>query len=234
MGRYAPILLTACLISSCGPDAVRPTVEDPADPPEIPLVLTLPRNSGDGQVARVASYVAEPLVVRVMQGNTPVAGVPIRWVSANPTGRVEPLSDVSDQNGYASARFFTATTAGDQGVIAVLGLQWLGVRVRATPAAPARLQPITLVNDTTPILTGIFLRVKVEDEYGNGVPGIYPSWSTPRQDNVGLNNDGRPTDVDGVAFTNMIFVAGPQTAVVTVSVPDFPGIAPIQFVRSAY
>lgn len=64
----------------------------------------LQKVSGDAQEVHVHAQLADPLVVRVVDGNgQPVAGVPVAWGAAK--GVVEEAS-VTDDNGLASTTWY--------------------------------------------------------------------------------------------------------------------------------
>lgn len=91
------LLASLAVTAACGGDS---TVEvtDPA----------LSIASGDGQSHTVAEALANPLVVQVLQGGSPVSGVTITWSVQSGGGSVDPGSATTGGDGRAS----TAWTLG--------------------------------------------------------------------------------------------------------------------------
>lgn len=70
---------------------------------------------GDGQVARVGEALAEPLRVQVTQVATgvPESGIVVRWqLSAGTGAALNPLSSITDSEGFAQTRLTLGSTAG--------------------------------------------------------------------------------------------------------------------------
>lgn len=225
--RRSPLLLLAVLSASCAEPA-RPG-EEKTEVPRQPVVkLVLPRNSGAGQVAPVASYLPNPIVVQVVQDGKPFPGVPIRWATPNPSGRVEPITEISDANGLVSARYFTATMSGEQTALAILGNQWLGVRITALPDTPVQLRRVSAVSDSVAALMVLLMKVRVEDQYGNGVPGIEVLWRM-NPANAGGVSFPSWSDAHGIDSTAAWLEFRPGSATVTASIPSLPVVLPVTF-----
>lgn len=231
---WRSLLLTAVLIQGCADIPSRPGgVDEIPGPPQSPLELVRPNHSGSAQVAPVASYLAEPLVARVMQGGVPVAGVRVQWVSTNFAARVEPSSDVTDANGYVSAQYFTGTVAGPQTAIATLNGQWLGFRTTVVPGPPAALRRISAATDSTPPLQALFIRARLEDRFGNGIPGHWLEWTVDDPDYNWLANEPA-TDSLGSTYTVIVFDRSPDSLLVTASLPPLPAVLPLTFRATSY
>jgi hypothetical protein len=129
--------------------------------------------------------------------NQPVADAPV-VISVSTGGSVEPVS-ASDPNGIVQPQSWTVSqTAGTQYVeLAVPGGGVSRVTVEAVADAPSSLQKISgdgqsaPVNDELPLP----LKVRVVDQYGNGVSGITVEWRTCD----GVGDYDTPTDVEGYA-----------------------------------
>ena len=231
--QRALIFFFALLGAGCAPDPLRPGGDNPPGPPEFPIELVQPRNSGRDQVAPVASWLTNPLVARVMQGDQPVAGVTVQWVTPNASARVEPINATSDADGYVRARFFTGPQAGEQTAIATLNGEWLGYRTRAVPGPLAVLRPVTSLVDSVPPGTWFTLRTRVEDSHGNGISGIDVEWLIHYPD-YSSHYATPPTDTLGNSEVYSVLVVQPDSILVTAALPNFPTIAPVSFWRKTY
>ena len=76
--------------------------ELPIEVHPIPATITL--LAGDGQRAPAGQRLAVPLKAQIVsRGGRPMAGVPVRFTVAEPTGRIEPDTDTSDADGIVQA-----------------------------------------------------------------------------------------------------------------------------------
>jgi hypothetical protein len=131
--------------------------------------------------------------------NNPVADAP--FTLATSAGSVVAVIDTSGDNGIAQVQTWTlGTAAGDQYVeIRVTGTDLSSqVHVNATPAAAATLLKISGDNQTAPVNSTLPepLKVRVEDQFHNGVPNVMVAWRA-----CGGDGYDQPTDFDGYAGT---------------------------------
>jgi hypothetical protein len=90
--------------------------------------------SGDGQEAKVGSFLPQPLVVLVTDAaQRPVADVPLvfRFLTAVPDAEIDPASPATDSTGHASVRVRLGSVTGPQTIEATIA-QDVRPDVRAT------------------------------------------------------------------------------------------------------
>jgi hypothetical protein len=76
-------------------------------PPQIEVV------QGNGQRAAPGSPLADPLVVRLMEeGGSGISGRAVAWVVSAGGGTIDPASDTTDAEGFASAEWTLGQSAG--------------------------------------------------------------------------------------------------------------------------
>jgi hypothetical protein len=136
MRGHRRAVLPFLLAAACGGDNL--TLPGPGQPAVLRIV------SGDGQSATVGEPVPQPLVVRLLDGDSlPVSGrmVVFRFGNEAPDGAVNPTSSSTDADGLASATARLGSLPGDQPIDAqvVTPGQDLLVRFRLTavPTPPA-------------------------------------------------------------------------------------------------
>ena len=89
--------------------------------PSNPETERLELIAGDGQVGRPGERLARTLVVRLVEGNG--SGVPDRtvtWIASAGGGRVEPIADRTDRDGYARAEWRLGAETGTHTADAVV------------------------------------------------------------------------------------------------------------------
>jgi len=74
-GSLLTAMVVVCL-AGCGADVLPPS------PPPGPAVPVLVIVSGNGQSGKVGQALSQPLVVRLMRGALPVAGMPVKWTTS--------------------------------------------------------------------------------------------------------------------------------------------------------
>ena len=98
-GRVTGITAGRGTLAASGGDLV---LELPIEVYPIPATITL--LAGDGQRAPAGQRLAVPLKAQIVsRGGRPMAGVPVRFTVAEPTGRIEPDIDTSDADGIVQA-----------------------------------------------------------------------------------------------------------------------------------
>lgn len=137
--------------------------------------------SGDDQSAPVNSALAEPLIVRVSDGNgNPVSGITIQWTVQN-GGSIAPETVVTGDDGLATASRVLGPTAGQQTAQAS-GEALAGSPVTfvqtAIPSNPTTLTEVSGNAQTAPAGFEVAedLVVKLTDDNGNGIGGLAVAW----------------------------------------------------------
>ncbi len=97
--------------------------------------------SGDGQSALVGTSLAEPLVVRALDGGgNPVPGLAVAWLAGNGGGSLAPATSTTDADGLASTQWTLGSAAGANTATAVVsGVGIVGFSATATPGTPPGL-----------------------------------------------------------------------------------------------
>ncbi len=139
----------------------------PSEPDPTTTALTVV--SGDAQVAEVGTELGLPLRIRVTNGGTPVAGVPMVW-SDQGAGFItgEPITD---REGYASARWTLPTMVGAQRAFVSIGPPTGSARpftgVRAGGGHAVRIIDVGLLDEGRAQLPGTMLSHRFDQ------PGTY-------------------------------------------------------------
>jgi hypothetical protein len=98
-GRVTGVTAGRGTLAASGGDLV---LEVPIEVYAIPATITL--LAGDGQRAPAGQRLAVPLKAQIVsRGGRPMAGVPVRFTVAEPTGRIVPDTDTSDADGMVQA-----------------------------------------------------------------------------------------------------------------------------------
>ena len=98
-GRVTGVTAGRGTLAASGGDLV---LELPIEVFPVPTTITL--LAGDGQRAPVGQRLAVPLKAQIVsRGGRPMAGVPVRFTVAEPTGRIAPDIDTSDADGIVQA-----------------------------------------------------------------------------------------------------------------------------------
>lgn len=158
-------------------------------------------SSGNNQTGTVGAAVA-PIVVFVSDAvNNPKQGVPVTFAVASGGGSLSTTTVVSGADGLASVTWTLGTTAGAQAVVATSpGLPAANFTATAEADDPASLVIVSGNNQVASpgVTLALPLRVRVLDEFGNGVPGVAISFSTTAADGV-ITPPSSLTGVDGIA-----------------------------------
>jgi hypothetical protein len=204
-------------------------------PADFVAVATLPATAliaptgGDGQTGTVQSTLPESLevTVRLVDGRA-VRGSAVTWSTTDTSARLDPQVGVTDSAGRARVRWLLGRIAGVQRADATTAsLAPATFTATATPGPAVGLAK-TAGDDQVgfafePLPDTVV--AKVEDQYGNGVPGIVVSW----QVTAGGGTVNAPSSTsDGAGLTGVRWTlgadAGPDSLVATA-----PGIAPTTF-----
>lgn len=170
--RLLPALATlACvvLLAAC---------DDGTGPPEN-RVTFVEAVGGNSQEGTVAAALAQPLVIRAVdkQGNN-VSGARVEWEVTSGGGTVAPASETTDSEGRASATWTLGTAAGEQRIIARVGVASTNFAANALAGAATT---VTLVPDEV-VLDAIgataTVAVEAEDAHGNPITGRTATWTT--------------------------------------------------------
>jgi hypothetical protein len=176
LARIAAAIAAALLVSA----AACPAEKDPIDPVDStqPRPTSLSIISGNSQQDTVGRLLAEDLVVELKdQFDNTMSGQTVGFTATLGDGTVGNASVNTDVNGRAATTFTLGTETGNQQVVAA---------VSGSPAAAATFtaRAVNDVADTVRISSGdgqrsvaglpVSIRpsVVVEDQYGNGIPGL--------------------------------------------------------------
>jgi len=177
IARLLPLLAATLLGAGCdgSPSASRTG-----------LAARLDIVSGDAQTATAGAELAQPLVVKVVDGKgKPVRGQIVNFRVLSGGGSVYAGSAVTNQDGEARERWTLGNVAADSqrvearavdastGVAQVFGT----FRATALPDAPAAVAVASL--PATGVVGAALdsLAVVVKDRFGNPVPGVQVSWA---------------------------------------------------------
>ncbi len=188
--------------SYSGLSAVSFSATAEADSPDAVTVT-----SGDGQTATVGTQVATLPTVEVADhyGNR-LEGVTVTFAVASGGGTITGASQTTNTNGRATLESWTlGTTAGTQTVTATVeGVDPAIITATAEADNPTTTLAASGDNQTATVGNDVSLTptVKVEDQYGNGVPGIQVAFvetgspSPERSDGAGRVVTGGNTTTD--------------------------------------
>ena len=101
LARKLGVLGSALLIAACGSDSTGPQAD-----------VTVAAQSGNSQTAAVSTALPNPIVVRVAQGGTAVAGTTVTWAVTAGGGSVTPTTSVTAADGLASTVWTLGSAAG--------------------------------------------------------------------------------------------------------------------------
>jgi hypothetical protein len=204
MQRHTAARVAAALLALLAPVAC-----DSPTGPHQPVAARLDIVSGDLQTATVNTELAQPLVVRVTDGNGhPVQGQIINFRVTAGNGSVFAGAANTDVNGEARERWTLGTVAGDtqrveaRAVDSSTGAPLVFATFRAvgTAAAPNGIAPAGPASFTgfplTPLADSV--AVVVRDVYGNPVPGAAVVW-TVKQGGGSVSPGTSTTGPQGVA-----------------------------------
>lgn len=189
------------------------------------------KHTGDGQSATVASAVPTPpaVVVTDAHGN-PVSGVTVSFAIASGGGSLTGASASTNASGIASVGNWTlGTTAGTNTVTATVGsLPPVTFTATGTPGPAATVTKTAGDNQSATVATAVTAapRVRVDDTYGNPVPGVSVTFSVASGGGT-VTGATVTTGASGEAAVGgwtLGTSAGPNTLSATVS-----GLSPVTF-----
>ena len=180
------------------------------------VIMKVSSGSGDGQTGPVATPLAESLRVVVILDGTPQAGTAVSWSASGSAAAVSPVSSVTGGTGLAATAWTLGQTAGAQAAQATApDASGSPVTFSATAVAGAQAQ-LTVASGTGQIgevntaLAEPF-RVRVTDEFGNGVSGVAVNWTIASGD-ASVSAPSSTTSGDGIASVG-VSVGGTSGAV---------------------
>ncbi len=166
---------------------------------------------GDAQVGRVGEFLDDSLVVRVLAGERPVAGVVVSWEFAHGSGDgvVSERETTTDGSGEASVAWRLGAAADIHELSAVV--EGLDPVVFTAVARPGPASTLTVRPDTLRFETlGDTARFAVEwwDRFGNPVSEpLHPEWAPVRAGVAEIDTMGLVTAV-GDGATAVVARAG--------------------------
>jgi len=199
-------------LSSTGPGTAMVTARAGSASDDItvevdPVPSTATVASGGSQTGTVGEALAEPVAVEVKDaGGNPVEGETVDFSIASGGGSVAPASVTSDADGRATATWTLGTESNAEQILRITsGDATADVSASATPDEPAAIQ--AHAGDGQDGLAGEplpeELKVRVVDQYGNGVPEVTVSWSVEPEDGS-FESASTTTDADGVAAARWV------------------------------
>jgi len=195
---------------------------------------TLEQETGGDQAGAAGEPLGEPLVVHVLDrlGN-PATDVLVSFQTTQGGGSFTPAQVATGPDGRAQSVWTLGTEAGETQRARAFASFRVEAAVEfeaaATPGPPAAASALSGNDQSGPLLTTLLapVVVRVEDAFGNPVPGISASFSAgPNQGSFALT----PVTTDGEgrasSFWTLGSSLGTQTASVTVgSLPVIPFVA---------
>lgn len=176
-------------------------------------------SSGNNQSGTVGANLTAPLVVIVTDAvNNPKQGVPVTFTVASGGGSLSSATVVSNVDGQASVTWKLGTNAGVQTVVAASpGLP--AVTFTSTGNADAPSSMVILSGNNQVASPGVTLpqplRIRVLDEFGNGVPGVAVTFGASAADGT-ISPPSVLTGADGIAQAN--WTLGPAGGLKTATV----------------
>jgi plastocyanin len=217
----------AALASGCGGGG-----SNSGTPPPTTTIAKTATNSGDAQSGSIGQALGSPLQVLVTDGGTPSSGVSVAWSAATGGGTLDPASAVTDANGVATSAWTLGNVSGTQTARAALtGAAGSPVTFTATaapgPAAALAKAGGDLQSGSTNASLANPLQAKVQDGFGNGVPGVDVTWAA-----VGgtVSSGTVPTDAGGISQVQLTL--GPTAGTVTITA-SAAGLTSISFSATA-
>lgn len=191
--------------------------------------------SGDAQSGQVGMALSAPLRVAVNEDGAPKQGATVAW-SATGGGSVSPTTSSTGADGIATTTWTLGQAAGAQGVTASLsGASGSPVSFSATatpgPAAELALSDGDNQTGVPSSTLGNALRVKVGDQYGNGVQGETVSWQVTGGD-ASVQPTSSVSDAGGIAETSVTLGATVGDVTVTATSAGLNG-SPVMFHAAA-
>jgi len=198
----------------------------------VPLIAMTSTASGDGQTGTVGNPLANPLRVVVTLSGAPLSGQTITWATSGTGSAMTPPTSVTDATGIATSTWTINQTAGTQGATATLaGATGSPVTFAATgtPRAAAFIAVASGNNQSGSPGAALAnpLKVKVTDQFGNGVSGVNVDWAVTN----GTATVGSPSsssDATGTAQVGVTLGATPGPVTITATSGILTG-SPVTF-----
>ena len=184
---------------ACGSDLALPS--DSGEGVDVSVV------GGNGQTGVVGQELAEPLVVSVQAGATPIPGHQVAFiVTGDGAGRLEPDTAVSDSEGRAVAHWVLGSAAGSYAVEARLVVSdpqpppTAIFEADAVAGQPDTLRPVSPTSQPGRLATAVAddPTVLVVDRFGNPVGGVAVAWDVTAGGGE-VSSASTPTGADGRA-----------------------------------
>jgi hypothetical protein len=142
---------------------------------------TISITSGNKQSAQVSSSLPLALAVTVKDGQgNKLTGISVTFSDGGAGGKFSPASATSDSSGVASTSYITSTQPGTVQITAsTTGVASVEFKETVLVGSPASMAIYSGNNQNvkTGKTTGSEVRVIVEDQYGNPVPGVSVTYS---------------------------------------------------------
>lgn len=184
------------------------------------LLPALASVSGNGQTATVGRPLTTTLQVRAADSYTgsPFAGVTVAFSDGGAGGTFSSASAVTDSTGTVSTNYTLPTKSGSYTITAsASGYRSAYFSETATPGLASALVRVSGSGQSAPVKTSLTypLVARVEDQYGNGVPGVSVSFSDQGAGGIFSGNPitsdlkGKVSDsyTTGTAARNVVIVA---------------------------
>ena len=215
-GRVTGVTAGRGTLAASGGDLV---LELPIEVYPVPATITL--LAGDGQRAPAGQRLAVPLKAQIVsRGGRPMAGVPVRFAVAEPTGHIAPDTDTSDADGIVQAIWTLGDRPGRQrSALAVDGEPPIATSLAADAEPVAdntRITPGEPPSGEAGLALSEPVVVRVTDSTGVPLSDVPVSWEAAGGGTIVA--DGARTDSLGQARARWTLGphAGPQRAYVQV------------------
>ena len=168
---------------------------------------------GDDQVGRPGARLPKALVVRLLDGNQPIADRPVTWVVSAGGGEVRPVADSTDSGGIAAAQWTLGPDLGTHTVEAVVsrvGLVTFTATATEDGAPFLTLEKLEGDDQRAPAGAPVPIRpaVRVTDQDGEPVSGVTVTFEVTAGGG-GVEDPIGTTNVEGIARVGD-WVLGPE------------------------
>ncbi len=184
---------------------------------------TITVNAGDGQSGVVGTVLPTPYSVTVRDAlGLPVANTPVNWTVDAAGGSMNPATSLTNASGIATSTRTLGPGATTQTATASVGGLSAIFTATALPGAPAQLVKQSLDPQTGTVATAVTAPVvRVVDQFGNAVGGVFVDFAALGGGSVGATRD--TSDAAGVAtagsWTLGTIVGANSVAVTAAAVP---------------